>query len=519
MYFSGCPSSFWDYLSLMFVRKKKNKSGVISIQVIDKSSGKYKLIKTIGSSADSQEVEDFFYEGQKWIKNYSGQFEIDFFDEKKIFSKFISGIQQITVAGAELLLGRIFDQIGFNQIKDGLFRQLVLARLCFPVSKLKTIDYLKKYHSLELDDDAVYRYMDKLYNTQKKIVQEISYRHTLKVLDNKISVVFYDVTTLYFEIDSEDDLRKTGFSKEGKHQNPQIVLGLLVSVDGYPLAYEIFEGNKFEGHTMLPIIDAFKRQYNLQKLVIIADSGLLSNINIIELQSKEYEFILGARIKNERQEIKDKILGLKLKNGESQVITKNRSTKLVISYSDTRAKKDKTNREKGLRKLEKQIRTGRLTKASINNRGYNKYLKLEGEINITIDKAKFEADGKWDGLKGYLTNTNLSKDEIIENYNHLWKIEKAFRISKNDLKIRPIYHRLRPRIEAHICIAFVAYKVYKELERQLKEKRSSLSPEKVIDIAKTIYSIKLLTPLNKEVLEQTLILSDEQKHLAQLFNL
>ena len=396
---------------------------------------------------------------------------------------------------------------------------MVLAKLCFPVSKLKTTDYLKKYHSIEIDEDAVYRYLDKLYNTQKEIVQEISYQHTLKVLDNRISVVFYDVTTLYFEIDSEDDLRKTGFSKEGKHQNPQIVLGLLVSVDGYPLSYEIFEGNKFEGHTMLPIIDAFKRKYNLHKLVIIADSGLLSNVNIIEVQSKEYEFILRARIKNERQEIKDKILGLKLKNGESQVITKDRSTKLVISYSDTRAKKDKANREKGLRKLEKQIKSGKLTKATINNRGYNKYLKLEGEINITIDWVKFEADGKWDGLKGYLTNTDLSKGEIIENYNHLWKIEKAFRISKNDLKIRPVYHRLQPRIEAHICIAFVAYKVYKELERQLKEKRSRLSPEKAIDIAKTIYSIKLLTPLNKKTLEQTLILNDEQKHLAQMFNL
>jgi transposase len=293
----------------------------------------------------------------------------------------------------------------------------------------------------------------------------------------------------------------------------------LVSIDGYPLAYEIFEGNKFEGHTMMPIIDAFKIKHNLEKLVIIADSGLLSNANIIDLQAREYEFILGARIRNESWDIKKKILSLNLKNGESQVLTKDRSTKLVISYSDTRARKDKANREKGLKKLEKQIRAGRLTKASINNRGYNKYLKLEGEITITIDKEKFEADGKWDGLKGYLTNTVLSKDEIIDSYNHLWKIEKAFRISKNDLKLRPIYHRLQPRIEAHICIAFVAYKVYKELERQLKEKGVSLSPEKAIDIAKTIYSIRAETPLNKELVEQTLILNEEQMMLKQLFEL
>jgi len=369
-----------------------------------------------------------------------------------------------------------------------------------------------------VNEDKVYRYLDKLYNTQKETVQQISYQHTSKVLNTEISIVFYDVTTLYFEIDHEDDLRETGFSKEGKHQNPQIVLGLLVSVDGYPLAYEIFEGNKFEGHTMLPVVDTFKSKYNLENLVIIADSGLLSNDNINALQNKEYEFILGARIKNEKQTIKDKILGSNLSNGESKVIIKDESTKLVISYSQNRAKKDKTNREKGLRKLEKRIISGKLTKANINNRGYNKYLKLEGDINISIDKAKFEADGKWDGLKGYLTNTNLSKDEIISNYNHLWKIEKAFRISKTDLKIRPIFHRLKRRIEAHICIAFVAYKVYKELERQLKEKKSDLSPEKAIEIAKSIYALKLVTPINKETIKQTLILNDEQSNLAKLFN-
>ena len=323
---------------------------------------------------------------------------------------------------------------------------------------------------------------------------------------------------LYFEIDQEDELRKTGFSKEGKHQNPQIVLGLLVSIDGYPLAYEVFEGNKFEGHTMLPVIDQFKAKYRLDQLVIIADSGLLSADNIEELQSKGYEFILGARIKNEKKAIQQKILNLKLDHGESTVLQKDEAIKLVISYSETRARKDRRNREKGLAKLEKRIKSGKLTKSNINNRGYNKYLKLEGEVKITVDRTKFEADSGWDGLKGYLTNTDLPKEEIIENYHHLWKIEKAFRISKTDLKIRPVFHRLQRRIEAHICIAFVAYKVYKELERQLKEMKVNMSPEKAIEIAKTIYEIKLVTPLNKETIRQTLLLNREQKQLAKLFH-
>jgi len=266
---------------------------------------------------------------------------------------------------------------------------------------------------------------------------------------------------------------------------------------------------------MLPVLDAFKKKYNLEQLIIIADSGLLSNANIEDLITGDYEFILGARIKNEKWDIQQQILSLDLKNGESAIVRRD-NLKLVITYSDNRAKKDYENRRKGLRKLEKRIRTGKLTKSNINNRGYNKYLKLDGDIDITIDHQKFEADAAWDGLKGYLTNAKLSKDEIIENYGHLWQIEKAFRVSKTDLKIRPIYHRLKHRIETHICISFVAYKIYKELERQLKEKQSSLSPEKAIEIARSIYQVTAKMP-DGEV-SHILLISEEQKQLAKLFH-
>jgi transposase len=379
-------------------------------------------------------------------------------------------------------------------------------------SKLKTTEYLYRYEQKEWSEDAIYRYMDKLHSTQKELVQQISYAHSLKVLGGQINVVFYDVTTLYFEIDQEDELRKTGFSKEGKHQNPQIILGLLVSKNGYPLAYDIYQGNKFEGHTLLPIINSFKSKYKIEKLTIIADSGLLSQSNIDELQTKNYEFILGARIKNQKYTVQQKILNLQLKNGESQLIQTN-DLKLIVSYSDDRAKKDRYNREKGLRKLEKQVRTGKLTKSSINNRGYNKYLKLEGELNVKIDLEKFNQDAQWDGLKGYITNSSLTKGEILENYHHLWKIEKAFRIAKTDLKIRPIYHRLQRRIEAHICLTFAAYKVYKELERQLKEKQVPYSATKVIEIAQSIFEIEIKTTKSKEIVRKILLVNQEQKDL------
>jgi transposase len=502
----------------MYVRKKPNKSGLISIQVIDKSLGKYKVIKTIGSSKDPKEIESLLTKGKKWIEEKLGQLSIEF-SAPSSTDDFFNSITNVDIAGITMLIGKIYDEIGFDKIGGELLRYLVITRLSHPSSKSMTVENLKRYFSITTSQDKIYRYLDKLYKEQKELIQQISYRHTLKILGGQISIVFYDVTTLYFQIDDEDIIRKRGFSKEGKHQNPQIVLGLLVSIDGYPLAFEIFEGNKFEGHTMLPVIEGFKNKYKLNRLVIIADSGLLSNQNIEELQKKGYEFILGARIKNEKQEIKDKILSLNLKNGTSEVIDKGNGLRLIISYSDKRAKRDKYNRERGLKRIEKQLKSGKLTKSHINNRGYNKYLKMEGDIKIGIDYDKYEKDAKWDGLKGYLTNSKLTKDQIIENYAHLWKIEKAFRISKHDLKIRPIYHRLQRRIEAHITINFVAYKVYKELERQLKEKNATISPEKAIEIAKTIYKISAYDKTINTEKQKVLLLNQEQKNLFKLFEL
>lgn len=501
----------------MFIRKLKSSNGQTYIQVIDKSSGKYKVLKSIGCAKSINELEELVNKANEWINAYTGKLEFDFDKQEQLVETLFNSIDTHKLVGLELLLGRLFDEIGFNKVKDEIFRQLVIYRIAFPKSKLKTTEYLYRYEHIDWDENRLYRYLDKLHFTQKEKVQQISYAHTRKILSKDISIVFYDVTTLYFEIDEEDELRKTGFSKEGKHQNPQIVLGLLVSRNGYPLAYDVFEGNKFEGHTMLPVIESFKKKYNLEKLVVIADSGLLSNSNIQALQDKQYEFILGARIKNETIALQQKILALQLSNGQSACIQKG-DLKLIITYSDSRARKDVYNRDKGIRRLEKQIGKGKLTKSAINKRGYNKFLKLDGQISIAIDQSKIELDRRWDGLKGYITNTTLPNNEAIENYKHLWQIEKAFRITKTDLKVRPIYHRLPRRIEAHICISFVAYKIYKELERQLLEKKSTLSCTKAIEIAENIFEIQLESPFTKKRIKKILLLTEEQKLLAKTFN-
>jgi len=428
---------------------------------------------------------------------------------------------QVRVIGPELILGKLFDRIGFNKIKNQMLRDLVITRLVYPVSKLKTVEYLKKYRNVEVSVSSIYRFLDKLESKYKESLEEIAFNYSKKILGDKISVVFYDLTTLYFEADDEDDLRKIGFSKDGKFQQPQIMLGFLVGLEGYPIGYDIFEGNTFEGITFIPILEKFQKKFGLEKPIVIADSGLLSQQNIKDLSAKKYEYILGARIKNVKKEVKEQILNLKLTNGQSSefVIAEKKATqRLIISYSDKRAKKDRNNREKGLKRLEKRIKTGKLTKSNINSRGYNKYLVLKNRIDVEIDYNKFKTDASWDGLKGYATNSNLPKKIVIDNYRQLWQVEKAFRISKTDLRIRPIYHRLKKRIEAHICIAFMAYTIYKELERVLKKEKSPLSPQKAIESTQHMYAVDYMLPQSLKMGQVVLEMDEAQKFLYDIIN-
>jgi transposase len=502
----------------VFLRKLKNRSGSISVQIISKSGGKYKVIKTIGCGRTEQDIQKLEHLGKQEMERLSLQPKLFVSEADIMIDNIFDALSNssIRVVGPELIFGKIYDKIGFNEIDEELFRHLVISRLAFPLSKLKTIEYLYRYQGISVNKDTVYRFLDKLNSQLKERVEQIAFNHTKQILGGNISVVFYDMTTLYFESADEDDLRKTGFSKDGKHSNPQIFLGLLVGLGGYAIGYDIFEGNTYEGHTLIPFLEKISLKFKLQKPVVIADSGLLSKNNIEALQKQGYEYILGARIKNEAQKIKEKILENKLKDGQIKKIKKDENTRIIISYSEKRAKKDAHNRERGLKRLEKRIKSGKLTKSNINNRGYNKYLKLGGEVSIEIDYEKYKEDSRWDGLKGYITNTKLSSKQIIENYANLWHIEKAFRMSKTDLRIRPIYHQLQRRIEAHICISFTAYSIYKELERILSKEKSKISIEKTKELTHNMYEITYTLPESKHTKSKLLKMDDQQ---AELFHI
>jgi transposase len=504
----------------MFVRKKPNKSGSVSVQVVDKSRG-YRVVETIGSARDPEELSRLVALGEQFIRRQEKQYALfpeDQHDSAAVLD-FVETLANASIRtlGPELIFGRLFDEIGFGAIPEPLFRDIVVARLAYPTSKLKTADYLYRYRGKTVSPDSIYLFLDRLNKQYSQQAQAIAYRYSCRIL-KQISVLFYDVTSLYFEAEDEDDLRKIGFSKDGKFQNPQIMLGLLVGEHGYPIGYDIFEGNTFEGKTLIPVLKGIERRYRFGKPVVVADAAMLSKNNLDALDEAKYPFIVAARLRNEAQAMQAEILHrcAGLTNGKSVVIDHPTGRRLIVSYSDTRAKKDAHNRTRGLARLRQRVRSGKLTKEHLNNRGYNRFLKLTGEVTVELDQSQVEQAARWDGLKGYLTNTGLSADTVIENYGQLWHIEKAFRISKTDLRIRPMFHRRRRRIEAHVLVAFVAYTIYKELERRLHEAEMTMSPKRAAELTQTMYEMQFKLP-NDPALRQILLRMDaEQQQVYDL---
>jgi transposase len=517
----------------MFVRKKKNPSGIVSIQIIDKSWGKYKVLRTVGSSSDTIEIEKLYNQGKKWVASQidgGDMFSLheEQREEKQVTDYLLNNIENILLNGTQLILDHVFKLIGFDSIDDDVLRYLVIARLCQPLSKAGTVDYLKSHFDEDVELHKIYRYLDRLHNTLQEKIQQISVEHTKKILGGKIGLVFYDVTTLYFETDYSDDFRVTGFSKDGKHAQPQVVLGLLVSAGGYPLAYSLFNGSQYEGYTMIPIVEDFVRRFELEDFVVVADSGLMNQKNIELLESGGYKYIIGARIKSESNEIQQWILSLEKQDGRFYELCKLPQScyepctlpqsRLIVGYSENRAKKDIYNREKGVRRLKKAYKRGTITKENINKRGYNKFLEISDNIEVTINEQKIIEDSQWDGLKGYITNTDLLPANVYEQYRDLWIIERAYRITKGTLEMRPMFHFTPRRIEAHVCICFVAYKVYKEMERILKSSGINLSVDKVLNIAKTITTLKIKLPACGETLTKTMLITAKHNSIKQLFD-
>ena len=348
----------------MFVRRKANKSGTFSVQVVDRIRGHYTLIKSFGASKSEEELVRMEKCASDYIMTYGGQAVIDFRQDEMTrkeatAERIFDSIVDIRQDGVRLILDSIYTGIGLDTIGDDTLKLLSIARICQPKSKVATATYLKRHFDEDINLNKIFRYMDTLYNTQRELIQQISVEHTRELLGGKIGIVFYDVTTLYFETSREDVLRSPGFSKGGKTAESQIVLGMLVSSDGYPLSYNIFNGSQYEGRTMIPIIDDFVQRFSLTDFIVVADAGLLSRKNIALLKHAGYKFILGGRIRKESKPVQDWVLSLKKDTRTLHETAINGDERIIVSYSEQRAEKDRHNRDKGIQRIRKAYASGK----------------------------------------------------------------------------------------------------------------------------------------------------------------
>lgn len=276
--------------------------------------------------------------------------------------------------------------------------------------------------------------------------------------------VLYDVTTLYFESFKPDEFKTPGFSKDNKPQQPQVVIGLLVTQSGFPLSYDVFAGNTFEGKTMLPIIEDFMLKHPQARPIVVADAAMLDEERLDELKSKNISYIVGARLANASLSLVKQINSALSATNGAFVRLDSKHGSMVCDFSDKRFKKELNDLNKLIQKAEELVaKQSTKTKA----RFIKRVNKEKIELNTTlIEKRKLLL-----GIKGYCTDLSeekLSSPLVIERYHNLWRVEQSFRMSKFDLEARPIYHSNEEAIRSHVLICFVALIVEKYLELKTK---------------------------------------------------
>lgn len=486
----------------MFVRRVRVKNS-ICFQIGRKSSGRFVLTKHIGCAPISSEPKVAALR----LKAQSELARIKLSIQPSLFSwgeppAVKASLVAWRITGFHRVFGIVYDTLGFPAT---LLRDLVIGRIVYPKSKLATVNYFRRYLGISLTVDIVYRFLDTLdkYGLARIAFNFVSGRH------RGISLVFYDVTTLHFETEVEDELRKKGYSKNRRADVPQVVVGLFVDADGYPFDFDMFPGNTFEGHTFEIAVNRLRHKYHLGSLTVVADAAMLSADNLDFLESQGFGYIVGARLKNlPRDMIKD-IIGFDFSGG-GIYSTEWEGRRLLVDFSAARAQRDAANRDRQVKKLKLALASNRPVIRK------SKYLRLDSPNQIRgIDRAKIAADRQFDGLKGYVTNpTNRMADsQVVSQYRNLWKIERAFRMSKTDLKQRPVYHRLRRRIKAHLTLCFVSLLVAKETERILGQKHYSL--ETAIEILGRVGSGK--TRIDNVELDIESELDDAAKSILELF--
>jgi len=464
---------------VMRVRKIKTGSGKFALQVVSGVSGNLKIHKHIGSYSNKFEMESLLGKAKDYIEAKSGQ--------ENLFSNISNlNFSEIAILESKPLfaynfLSSIYSRLGFDKFGDEVLKDLVIARIFAPSSKNEARDFLFDSFERKYSLKTIYRHLKDTFDDRfKEFIQDKLIDFAKKDLGDSLRLILYDVTTLYFDSQAKVGLKDFGFSKDHRPSDTQVVVGLVTNKDGFPLYFDVFKGNTFEGHTFLVTIEKVIKLLNNPKIIVVADAGMLSKINIEDLDKRSIGFIVGARVSNLPATLINKVSKRLNKKDRKASFFDYNNFRLVCQYLTTRANKDRSDRQKQVQKAQNAINKP----SEVTSRF--RFLKKSDEEKYIINQDLILKSEKLEGIKGYITNTKLTKKEIIEKYHNLWRIENCFRVTKSDLEARPIFHHLDETIKAHLVIVFAGLAITRFIEI-----KTNLSIKKVIKTISKVLTHKV----------------------------
>lgn len=484
------------------VRTTKTASGKTAVQVVTRHNQQTKVLKHIGTANNEKGLESLFKLADNYIltNNIMRPLLPEAFESNTSGSHLLSvdnlSFTQTYHTFTHEFLSSFYELNGFTDLSNNLLRDLSFMRIIEPTSKIRSADLFNKYFGQTYTENTLYKGLSQI-RLLKEAAEKAAVSYAKAHLSFNFSLVFYDVTTLYFETFKEDGditneqgekiagLRKVGFGKERKPGQPLIVIGLVVNNDGYPIGVEMFSGKTFEGHTMLPVIKKLKERYNIKTLTIVADAAMLSIDNIKAIKDEHLSYIVGARTGSIPVKLLKAISGKLGKTVGKYISVQTNWGRLICDYSDKRAAKDRSDRKKQLAKAQYQLDYPDKVKRR------TRFVTEETKATLKLNQELIDQDELREGIKGYYTNLKtVSPKLIIQRYHDLWHVEKAFRITKSDLEARPIFHHKRESIEAHIVIVFVSLCLAKSIEL-----KTGYSIRKVTDMIWDILDIEFVDTL------------------------
>lgn len=451
---------------MAYIRQVKTGSGAVAIQLVRKEYGKVILIKHLGSAHNQEERGLLLSLAKQRL----------YLNQPSLFNDTSKSLRLSLKSSSSELLRKVLEEeyrhLGFDQLSDEVFAYLCIARIVEPTSKLDSLRVLSDLGIKNLNRNQLYRSLRRVVEKDyRKVISQLCFE---QAVGKGLSLVLYDVTTLYFEVQKEDEYRKPGLSKE-RRLEPQIVIGLLVDQSGFPLGLASFEGNTAETKTILPVINAFCAEHNVGQITVVADAAMLSIQNLTALSASGHDYIVGSRMYKIPYDIAEyQKTGNHLSDGQI-IESATGKYRVIYQFRDKRASLDLKNIDTQVAKAQRIV-SG---KTSVSRARFLTVKANSKQINYQlIEKAKALA-----GIKGYVTNLDLPGQQIIDYYHQLFQVEASFRMVKSDFKARPIFHRRKDSIEAHLTIVLAALAIGRSIES-----KTSMSIKHLVKILKPVRS-------------------------------